>query len=1311
MTRGKRWLALLGLLGLAAVSLAQVPNGGPMVPSVPFPLAASNELADCAPSTSCRSNIGLDPSVSTTDGWGAAGNAISATFVACYTNNGSFCGGQAFNIVSFPTTQNGSQSTTVTGTLGGSVITLQSGWCRSEMAGSPIYIPGAGLGGAPLFTKIVSCISTQPSVAASIETPMSVVPSGTVTVSYGAQALNGGTGWQQTDVGKGIYLGNSAGGQLGGTFTITAVTSGLNITLSSNVSSINNSTASNFVWGTDDSTAVSNACAAAAAIPSRQLQVPLKHFVPSLSAICYNVRLRGSGALMSTEFGLPVSSGAGAGIVQEFVVPYDAPPAQGPRREVIAARDLNQCRLAGPNPIIVQSGDSLEQLVPNELSGLGTYPGSFKAAFLRQNQRTLWPTFRNAAAGGAQYTNFDGNPNQATGDVLTSTSTPWLTQIAAVNPCLVINGMGNNDGAGLSIPALVDSYVKMTTPGAVFATPPDFIYVTHHPYSRINNSNIDAWEGDEYASGYICSFAHVMGRPCIDGAREGEKHLFGIDPGAMRMTRRYDVPYNTNNMALPYSLSGSVYGHSAQFFKSGQNGATFWANFTGNGGVTDPRGNFIAFRVGKNSDNVVWLFYNGTNIGYECDPSAGLPGLGCDGPNGQPPVVPSLLSNVTVANTGGGGVAQVSTSTAVLQPCTVGGTVAIPGAGAVLTPPGYTSYTAPLVTTVTACNSTSLMTLAVAATTTYAAQSGFVMFGNPVTYSNVTDASNCTNEPFGFEVNFDTLRVWFCSTNQIVYEGPVMRPRGLYQPSIFTGGNRPSFTVGVDINGGTTFQTLRPNPSQITFNDAEVSGPASNGPLSNQTYSGPDGGDGNNHNTMRFGTRVIAPLFDAQDLSIAPAYVGPANKPALGLGIPQARTMALFGDSIFQGNDTINLSNSSCSSGNCAATLDGGYGTFASAYSGYRVLRVPNTGNCSLNGSTSAIMVNYVSCVLALRPDVVMMEIGGNDAAGSTACATVTATNRQIYKAFMQAGIAVIKYGVYPRGGGSAFTTAQANLAQCYNLEDKRFAEGVGNNGFYFVDLDPLYVSPGGGTTWTINTNCLKDLFHPGTSCASAGGYAGAQIINQLFPPGRQPIFTNADVYDGTNNPGGNLLPNGILTGSGGSAPTSGCTGSTVNNSSLTGNNLIGTTCAGSTQTLADGRGAQIITVGGTGSGSNGFLSWAMNSATPSSVAIGDVLEAECWLNLGANSNIAAVDVQMQTIESSTLFVQHGGSVSTLTLPMPSAGYATGTWTPFRTPRRTMTAIPTVAGINIGFSYVSPLATTVSGTLGITSCSLRKVLS
>lgn len=427
--------------------------------------------------------------------------------------------------------------------------------------------------------------------------------------------------------------------------------------------------------------------------------------------------------------------------------------------------------------------------------------------------------------------------------------------------------------------------------------------------------------------------------------------------------------------------------------------------------------------------------------------------------------------------------------------------------------------------------------------------------------------------------------------------------------------------------------------------------------------------------------------------------------------LPTGKTLAIYGDS-FATNAGLSAAAIPCNQF-CQTAISGNYFTWADIYSGYRITHPSpfaqsgTVTNCGVTGTTTAQILSNIGCVQSANPDIVLYEGGANDANGSVSCATVTTNNRAIYAAMKQAGITIIKIGVIPRSGGSAYTTAQANLAQCYNEYDRRYAEEVGSGGFYFVDLDPIVLDTAQPTVWAIKAGYLLDGVHPSTAGGSVMGYAIAQVINQIVPQWRQPILTNGDVFDAVNNPTGNKLSNGVFTGAGGSA-ANGCTGTVATGTTIDGTNRGGSTCVGSTTTLADGRSAQVMTVSGAATGNGNFIPISQVAGTLSDFTIGDVLEAQAWVSLGANSNITGVELNMITTESATQF-NATAAVATQTDVFPASGFATGAFVPLITPRRTLTAVPTLVQIAVRLRYlngsVSPAAV-----LTVASMSVRKVL-
>ena len=535
----------------------------------------------------------------------------------------------------------------------------------------------------------------------------------------------------------------------------------------------------------------------------------------------------------------------------------------------------------------------------------------------------------------------------------------------------------------------------------------------------------------------------------------------------------------------------------------------------------------------------------------------------------------------------------------------------------------------------------------------------------------------------------------------------------------------------------------------------------------------------------------------APTFSQVPSGCGPGIPCGAGVnyfnGIRSARTWTAFGDSITYNADAGNLTNGPCgaATSNCYAQLSGSYATWINIYTGYRAYKQPGY-NCGLNGAGATQLLAQVSCVLNMNPDFVVMQVGGNDAAGSVSCNSYTTTVRQIYAIFMNAGIAVFKVGTYPRSGANTFNTTASNLAQCYNQRDRTFANSSGNRGFYFVDLESVAVDPinttiqaaavatggatctngvqtftvsggsssaaatltgtvsgnalsgaltmvnggyytvvpgnpvtltGGGcgtpptanlttATWVSPSGCLYDGSHPGQNCGSQMGALIANQINTIIPPWHEPNYSQGDVYDATNNPGGNLLTNGMLQGTGGTAST--CTGTVPNSTTLVTGGLGGGACAGTVGTTSDGRPTMTVTMSGTSTGTNLKAFFYQEALSLANFSAGDTIYAEGCVSLGPNTGLSDAAVVLLTTENAVTYFATTGSGGGGAAP--SSGYAMsggGCGPGFVmqiTPPRTLTAIPTKVELDLSVDLLGTTSgTVISGTVTYASMAIRKV--
>lgn len=428
-----------------------------------------------------------------------------------------------------------------------------------------------------------------------------------------------------------------------------------------------------------------------------------------------------------------------------------------------------------------------------------------------------------------------------------------------------------------------------------------------------------------------------------------------------------------------------------------------------------------------------------------------------------------------------------------------------------------------------------------------------------------------------------------------------------------------------------------------------------------------------------------------------------------------ARTLATFGDSLTYLGDTGNLTNGACgaSTTSCIAQLPSSYNTWINLYTGYRAYRQPGY-DCGLNGATTTTLLPQVSCVLNLNPDIVVMQIGANDAAGAVSCATITTNNRSMYQTFLNAGIAVIKVGIYPRSGGSTFSTTAANIAQCANQRDREYARSTGVRGFYFVDVEGVAVDPTQTGSWASPSGFLSDGAHPAQTGASQISALIANVINALVPPWRVPNYSAGDVYDATNNPGGNLLTNGLLTGSGGGV--SSCTGSSPTSTSLAAGGLGGSACVGAVGTTVDSRPFMSVTLSGAATGSNLNVIWFQEANSLSNFSVGDTIYATGCIAIATNSGLSDAQIILKTTESGTDYNYQAAQGSGSAFPVNGWAMSGGGCGPgyvFQiTPPRTLTVIPTKVEIDVKVDFVSPAsATTMSGTIYVSSLAIRKVIN
>lgn len=235
-------------------------------------------------------------------------------------------------------------------------------------------------------------------------------------------------------------------------------------------------------------------------------------------------------------------------------------------------------------------------------------------------------------------------------------------------------------------------------------------------------------------------------------------------------------------------------------------------------------------------------------------------------------------------------------------------------------------------------------------------------------------------------------------------------------------------------------------------------------------------------------------------------------------------------------------------------------------------------GNQGFGGQLSADILAGLPLVLALKPDIIDLQIGDNDL--STLAAAVTMANVKAYcDQALKAGVQQIWLnGCYPRmisdSGWPAGNVARKRRNALNRM--KRDYAAI-TPGVTYINNDQTMLNPA-----SANGEALPGLLYDGIHKTLLGALRAAQSVEQATSQqvGKvQWSVAGDDAYDAVENPMGNMIANGILQGATGVASGTGQypTGAA--------NNSSGTGLTQTLTTLADGTLELVITTTGKDAG------------------------------------------------------------------------------------------------------------------------------
>ena len=378
--------------------------------------------------------------------------------------------------------------------------------------------------------------------------------------------------------------------------------------------------------------------------------------------------------------------------------------------------------------------------------------------------------------------------------------------------------------------------------------------------------------------------------------------------------------------------------------------------------------------------------------------------------------------------------------------------------------------------------------------------------------------------------------------------------------------------------------------------------------------------------------------------------------------------------------------------------------------SGRRLRSRPDL-NFGVSGNTSAQGLARLQSVVNSDADVVIVQFGRNDI-GVLTLAQTQANLRAIWDSLLDAGKLV--YALPPLPSSLA---TQANRDALWAIVHWVKSQYAYRRNMVVIDTELAYVDPLSATS-DPKTGFSYDGLHPTARGEYYTSLKVVQDVTSRFPPPFATFSNASDAYSATN-PLGNLLTNGILSGTL-AMPTAGLVGGAGAGNiatswsvsySANGGTISGLTTTGTKLTDANGRPGQRIAVSGsyTGAGSaavNASTQGLYNQAIafPGSLVAGDVIRARCEISkaAAATENITGLELQVVVVVGGVTY--RIGDGSSMGDPLPVDAFS-GI---LETPTFTLPGTPTSVTVYLRW-YLANGAQTVNSSFDFYGMKLAKV--
>lgn len=289
-------------------------------------------------------------------------------------------------------------------------------------------------------------------------------------------------------------------------------------------------------------------------------------------------------------------------------------------------------------------------------------------------------------------------------------------------------------------------------------------------------------------------------------------------------------------------------------------------------------------------------------------------------------------------------------------------------------------------------------------------------------------------------------------------------------------------------------------------------------------------------------------------------------------------------------------------------------------------------GNFGIGGDTTTDVLARFTPILNSPSKIAIVLIGTNNLVNtSMTYASMVADLTSIYEQLTAKGKYVVAIPILPRSVWSSLTAPQILTAR--NLQNKvnRFIRNYPKLNSKVLVADPTTdLIDATSATGDPIAALFKDGLHPSIKGAY---YIGLAIYNKLkafFPDGVHTYTSQADAYSATELQTGNLLTNGLLTGSAGTvtAPLTGTAADSYTINRNTGS-VIAAVCSKGATNLDGTAGTYqriVITSAGAGVATEVIRMAQTGSISSANYAAGDVIEFGCEVAIsGVSGNFVGI--------------------------------------------------------------------------------------